>query len=667
MSGSGKALTPKSVEAVREQRFNAEMTTTPTDCGTFAESNSDVKLPYGELSDGRIVHVSEVTSGAACGCVCPGCGTTLVARKGDLNEHHFAHQSVTDCRHALESALHKLAKEVLHDRREILLPEVRADTGGRSLVTHPAAVYRFDEAFLEPHLGDIVPDVIVQRGEHRLLVEMYVTHRCGPEKIERIRRAGSSCLEVDLSGISRQATREEVEDALLRSARRYWLNNPKLDLAALRLGSQIQRERLEAEEASRAAEQLEGRRLDGLAQTFSRLRAARTSVAGPPTKAMIAVTENGFGEHVGKVGEGQFCFRRSATEWQSCVVDHFVIRPLGLGIVGRFDFASADVLTHLRGRGLCAPAVPSFIAKEDEAKLVERLPWFRSPYQAVIAYLEYLEAEGVIHRVRKRWSVTDHAADEWADRVAIAQENQRRKVEVRRAVKAILRSLPEREIASFDLGHWWSLPHPTIGISLAEAFDHRDPRFAELANLVGRVEAMLLHDGAMVTDAVGLPIAAAVDREIVARQELAEAKRLEAEALSLKEGDERAKRLTTMAWQALGIEAGDWLVATASTLGSSPVASARMSEAGLAQARAALSLTVRQRDQKRAVERLRKRLLEIASGMPRPERARLILTSPNRDWRGQHPMTFCVDERSLAELRRWLVKVMHSATGRVAR
>ena len=240
-------------------------------------------------------------------------------------------------------------------------------------------------------------------------------------------------------------------------------------------------------------------------------------------------------------------------------------------------------------------------------------------------------------------------------------------MEVRRAVEAILRSLPERKIASFDLGCWWSLLHPTIGISLAEALDHRDPRFSELANLVGRVEAMLLHDGAMVTDAVGLPIAAAVDREIVARRELAEAKRLEAEALSLKEGDERAERLTTMAWQALGIEAGDWLVARASTLGSSPVASARISEAGLAQARAALSLTVRQRNQKRAVDRLQKRLLEIASGMPRPERARLILTSPNRDWRGQHPITFCVDERSLEELRRWLVKVIHSATGRVAR
>jgi hypothetical protein len=55
----------------------------------------------------------------------------------------------------------------------------------------------------------------------QVLVEMYVTHRGGPEEIERIRRAGSSCLEVDLSGISRQATREEVEDALLRSARRY--------------------------------------------------------------------------------------------------------------------------------------------------------------------------------------------------------------------------------------------------------------------------------------------------------------------------------------------------------------------------------------------------------------------------------------------------------------
>src|SRR3546814_18564190 len=108
-------------------------------------SDGDVRLAYCQRPDGTIAHISEVVSGLACQCICPGCGADLVARKGDHKEHHFGHRSTAECAHALESALHKLAKEVLHDRKEILLPEVGADLAGRSLVTHRADVHRFEE------------------------------------------------------------------------------------------------------------------------------------------------------------------------------------------------------------------------------------------------------------------------------------------------------------------------------------------------------------------------------------------------------------------------------------------------------------------------------------------------------------------------------------------
>ena len=54
------------------------------------------KLPFG-VKGGLLVRVSEVVSGLRCGCVCPGCGGVLVARKGEKVEHHFAHHSVDDC------------------------------------------------------------------------------------------------------------------------------------------------------------------------------------------------------------------------------------------------------------------------------------------------------------------------------------------------------------------------------------------------------------------------------------------------------------------------------------------------------------------------------------------------------------------------------------------
>ena len=68
-----------------------------------------IKIPWGEQG-GEIVHVSQVCSGQACGCVCLGCGAPLVAQKGAKNAHHFRHREDAAC---AESALHKIGKILL--------------------------------------------------------------------------------------------------------------------------------------------------------------------------------------------------------------------------------------------------------------------------------------------------------------------------------------------------------------------------------------------------------------------------------------------------------------------------------------------------------------------------------------------------------------------------
>ena len=44
-----------------------------------------------DKSTGLITEVANVPRGAACGCVCPSCGTELLARQGTEREWHFAH------------------------------------------------------------------------------------------------------------------------------------------------------------------------------------------------------------------------------------------------------------------------------------------------------------------------------------------------------------------------------------------------------------------------------------------------------------------------------------------------------------------------------------------------------------------------------------------------
>jgi len=49
-------------------------------------------IPFGLRSaDQRLVDVSEVPQGGGCGCICPSCRASLIARQGHIKQWHFAH------------------------------------------------------------------------------------------------------------------------------------------------------------------------------------------------------------------------------------------------------------------------------------------------------------------------------------------------------------------------------------------------------------------------------------------------------------------------------------------------------------------------------------------------------------------------------------------------
>ena len=74
-------------------------------------NRGEVRLAYAEDTGGGIVHVSRVTRGLACDCICPACGKPVEAKQGEKRASHFAHESNGDCVHAVETMLHKLAKQ----------------------------------------------------------------------------------------------------------------------------------------------------------------------------------------------------------------------------------------------------------------------------------------------------------------------------------------------------------------------------------------------------------------------------------------------------------------------------------------------------------------------------------------------------------------------------
>lgn len=188
-----------------------------------------LKLPFG-LKGGILVHISEVPQGAACGCVCPCCKAPLLARKGSIKIHHFAHKKGADCEKSVETALHLASKQILEEHKGINLPAVQIDleTYRDPIPVSPERAFRLDEVRAEKRTGDIVPDILAYSGGVPLLIEIRVTHEVDKAKAAKIRKLGISAIEIDLSSFCRNFTREELAEAVIRQTdNKKWVFNAK--------------------------------------------------------------------------------------------------------------------------------------------------------------------------------------------------------------------------------------------------------------------------------------------------------------------------------------------------------------------------------------------------------------------------------------------------------
>lgn len=178
-------------------------------------------LTWALNQEGDLVHVDKVPNGNDCGCVCPHCKSKLCAKNGGDSEkkiHHFAHLSGADCVGAVESALHKMAKDILLETKCVFLPD-RFD--GRS-----GELHHFDRVEVEFYDKDtrLRPDCIGYNDDDSLWVEFKRTHAVDTKKKGKIISAHISCIEIDLN--SCQLDPIAVKEFLVNSSeRRMWIRD----------------------------------------------------------------------------------------------------------------------------------------------------------------------------------------------------------------------------------------------------------------------------------------------------------------------------------------------------------------------------------------------------------------------------------------------------------
>ena len=144
----------------------------------------------------RLVNIKQVEKGLACNCICFECSEPVVAKKGEKNEHHFAHSSNKEsCHINPESILHKFAKQVIIEAKAVVLPplpntdEVEAKT------------WQFTRLVEEQTVDSIRPDIVASIDDETVFIEVAVTSFVDTDKLDFIKRLGVKTVEIDLREI----------------------------------------------------------------------------------------------------------------------------------------------------------------------------------------------------------------------------------------------------------------------------------------------------------------------------------------------------------------------------------------------------------------------------------------------------------------------------------
>lgn len=86
----------------------------------------------------RMVHIDSVQRGLSCSCVCPGCGEPMIANQGEHNKHYFSHERKPGAQHDLQkcymSAMHRLAEQILVEKKMVMLPSYYKIFGSRRIM-----------------------------------------------------------------------------------------------------------------------------------------------------------------------------------------------------------------------------------------------------------------------------------------------------------------------------------------------------------------------------------------------------------------------------------------------------------------------------------------------------------------------------------------------------
>jgi len=588
--------------------------------------------------DGKRADVRDVANGLQCRCRCFDCGQPVLAKQGPKVRWHFAHHASTNCRPTPESELHFFAKTLLAEKLWLWIPPVKAKSAGRTQLISDRQRYEFSQVKVEKADGNVRPDLLLVTESGKVLhVEIFVRHRVGPIKLEKLRTRGISSVEIDLSKLDWD-DRGAWDEAILKTAPREWLHNARA--AKVQQGMAAH-----AASEAKAKQQVLDAEYEKIAGIWKRIETVREEPGKHLSGQRDLALKRGYSGKIGHAVKGEACFRVSPAYWQARLVNRFLWDQ---GTASASMFETGDALVYVRD--LIWPGL-THISKETSAKMERDFPAFQAPWHAVHSYLKWLKDEHWMFDKRvggKQWLPSSNALHLRKEREATWQQERELKEEVIDWLDMILSNIPDQETSDFDRAEWVDWFVTSVDVGEARVFQEA-------------IYGMVVNGRRLVDDLLGLPLQAEYMRQEIAQADRRAKK--ERERVAQLEQAERHRRMSTIEEKAssvLGDMAQHWLLAANIQLDDkAPFDLATQSDEGLARAASELARLHNERReaearqaaqvrQQAALEKNRKKLAALAGKRTRdPARAELWCRSSNPKLGGQRPFDYCVDDRAL--------------------
>lgn len=203
-------------------------------------------IPFGlRRRDGVFIDVEEATRGKSCGCVCPSCGISLIARLGEVNTAHFAHDSqngskdeIEACKFSFYVSVRYMLKQLFQEQGLLMLPPLDVDLDGeKHVITKDTRItYELKDLAQDTYVNSVKFDMVIAVSDRKLC--LYISHPGRPAPIYNDLRKDkhTAVLELDLIHFAKlfsesnrlKSAKKLLHDWVESSIKgKHWIYNPR--------------------------------------------------------------------------------------------------------------------------------------------------------------------------------------------------------------------------------------------------------------------------------------------------------------------------------------------------------------------------------------------------------------------------------------------------------